>query len=601
MGNSSQFQLIASLNDAVFSHSQLNLFPLKISIDTDGLPEKTADLLKWLDKNSLSYDKLDKRIHVQFTRKLTACEITKSLLQNWPVSFDYSAFISHPGAIFVKNATRPLPTPLSERDFRSFFVSASPYRSNTSINILNSEKDSALLRFENFLDAEHWLNHPDPSPFYINRYISRKERTALSPLPSSSVLPEENAVYETIVVENLAEFFGPKPSLDTLSAVLVKKLALFAPISSVYFPVLSNTTDELRFCLVGFVNFAPSKTTSVNVLKALYFLDGLDFDALSSFSEEDIHDLLLGEQKPPPETSGIQLRLSIAQKKHNYHLYDNMDSFYVSLLENGSLGVLQPESPAVHCQKIVDKLAKSSNFQETNVYVNNFPVVFDNNDQLWSAFWDQFGVGGIKSAKIIKPQFYSKKSDDSLGRIGFVFYEDFKMALRAIIMTNNRTIKFGDHPNVLIQASFAIQKKSFAQSSHPKSASSKNHSSSYSGPSYTFYSHPESASGKRRFSEPAFFGNQMKGSPYLPPEAYYYYPYFLPMQPPGPIPVPLNRSEKDKDASDSDGQFPHPLNFYCLPYYSMTLIPPQMPYPVAFGADAPHMANQQVTEKKQLQ
>ncbi|CAH2354675.1 hypothetical protein CLIB1423_18S01134 [[Candida] railenensis] len=176
--------------------------------------------------------------------------------------------------------------------------------------------------------------------------------------------------------------------------------------------------------------------------------------------------------------SSVKLQLSIGQHKHNSNLYQyNPEQFvFTTGLNFDKTSSIETMSPQLH-NTILNKFLKKSNYQETNIYVNNFPILFENDDQLWESFWMQFGSNdspnkGIKSARIIKPQFYSGKngkdnasinSNTSVGKIGFVFYQDFKMALRAILLTNNKSIAKNDDNEdhkISISTSFALQKSS---------------------------------------------------------------------------------------------------------------------------------------------
>lgn len=187
--------------------------------------------------------------------------------------------------------------------------------------------------------------------------------------------------------------------------------------------------------------------------------------------------------------SSVKLQLSIAQHKHNSNLYQyNPEQFvFTTGLNFDKTSSIETMSPQLH-NTVLNKFLKKSNYQETNVYVNNFPILFENDDQLWELFWMQFGSNdspnkGIKSARIIKPQFYSSKngkdnasinSNTLVGKIGFVFYQDFKMALRAILLTNDKSIvKSDDNEDhkISILTSFALQK-----SSH-----NNNHNNNHSG------------------------------------------------------------------------------------------------------------------------
>jgi len=174
----------------------------------------------------------------------------------------------------------------------------------------------------------------------------------------------------------------------------------------------------------------------------------------------------------------------------------------------------------------------------------------------------QFG-NCIKSAKIIKPQFYSKKNDVELGKIGFVFYKDFKMALRAILLTNNKLISFGNFKKVFVQTSFAIQKNNH---NHQRPSLPSNY--------YQTHNTPNNYS--KRFSLPTITDyNYYLQPPSVPvppttpagnPSDYinFFNPYMYPINYPY---MPLDRDSSPTDDTNYPETISPPLNYYYQPYY----------------------------------
>ncbi|KAF3994144.1 hypothetical protein FT663_00114 [Candidozyma haemuli var. vulneris] len=589
-------------------------FPLKVSVAREGLsPGSLKSLKNELSKNHWRWGQSSASIDVSFSTKAAADAAVAYLLEKkFSVSFDYSKFVSHPGTLFVKNLAR---ASVSQDKLHAFFNDASKYRSVCDVNIISSASSasssslasnssdseaSAILKFDNYLDVDYITSNlplaqnPFHSslPLYVNRYVSKRERAMCpdsAPSSSSSVnsAPEDSILYDTLVIENLGDFFSNRAKIDELRP-LVEKFALFGPIDSIYWPMSHGSEDSLSFRKVGFICFAHERNLNQDILRCLYYLRDLTFDEFDKFSEQDIYDIKEDINKPHkfPESSDTpRLKISIAQRKHNHHLYESAESLY-AYNEPGSLKmkVCDPSASDIHDDTFLSKFMKASNYQETNVYVNNLPILFENNDDLWASFWDQFGVEGVKSAKIIKPQFYSKKSDESLGRIGFVFYEEFKMALRAIILTNNKVVSLGNGPGMAVQASFAIQKHNNSSGSG-KSASS----SLSSGSNYNYYNDGYGKRFSLPMNDPNFYMHEPRlpnhaaspgASPFVPPD-YYYYPYYMPMQPP---PEPIKKEEENGGHSPKQAPpqmnpnaapYPNPMGYMYHPYYSMPQVPPQ--------------------------
>lgn len=589
-------------------------FPLKVSVAREGLlPGLLKSLKNELSKNHWRWGQSLASIDVSFSTKAAADAAVAYLLEKkFSVLFDYSKFVSHPGTLFVKNLAR---ASVLQDKLHAFFNDASKYRSVCDVNIISSASLAsssslasnlldlealAILKFDNYLDVDYITSNlplaQNPFhlslPLYVNRYVSKRERAMCPDLAPSSLLlvnlaPEDSILYDTLVIENLGDFFSNRAKIDELRP-LVEKFALFGPIDSIYWPMSHGSEDSLSFRKVGFICFAHERNLNQDILRCLYYLRDLTFDEFDKFSEQDIYDIKEDINKPhkfPELLDTPRLKISIAQRKHNHHLYESAESLY-AYNEPGLLKmkVCDPSASDIHDDTFLSKFMKASNYQETNVYVNNLPILFENNDDLWALFWDQFGVEGVKSAKIIKPQFYSKKSDELLGRIGFVFYEEFKMALRAIILTNNKVVSLGNGPGMAVQASFAIQKHNNLLGSGKLALSSLS-----SGSNYNYYNDGYGKRFSLPMNDPNFYMHEPRlpnhaaspgASPFVPPD-YYYYPYYMPMQPP---PEPIKKEEENGGHSPKQAPpqmnpnaapYPNPMGYMYHPYYSMPQVPPQ--------------------------
>lgn len=554
--------LILGLPQPLDKQPAADPFPLRVRIAD--VPKSALTSLKlYLAEKKLEWKAQPDAYDVFFHDKRSTVDVVKFLLKNHTLSFDYSGFVSHPGTLFVRGLLKKetLPDQLQE-----FFNKHSPYASMKDVNILGASPDdlsdevSAILKFDNFLDVDHVLEHmplsPNPfhqsAPLYINRYMSKKERSilqneqasALSSSNESNDLHEDSVIYDAMIIENLSDFLPGAVTLDVVQNVLSKFL-LFHNIDKIWLPVAEQEDDKVRFRRVGYIGFAHGKATSVDLLRCLYHMNNLSLQEVLDFSSLDIYDILrdVNQTEPPQKPlDALRLKLSIAQRKHNHHLFECGESPYLGVddvlksAKKPSIRITEAASMAATNENaIINRFLKGSNYQETNVYVNNFPIIFENNDALWHEFWNQFGVDRIKSAKIIKPQFYSKKADDATGKIGFVFYEEFKMALRAIILTNNKVIWYDNYPNVLIRASFAIQKNSHSQSG-PKNVPPKFHHSN-SLPNHNFFPSHDGSFAKRVSlgGDPNYYLLDQRSSPppspqFIPhPDAYMFSPYMMPI------------------------------------------------------------------------
>ncbi|EGW33859.1 uncharacterized protein SPAPADRAFT_59229 [Spathaspora passalidarum NRRL Y-27907] len=196
-----------------------------------------------------------------------------------------------------------------------------------------------------------------------------------------------------------------------------------------------------------------------NTLRILYYLNKLTWDEFIKFDTYNLSPLSKDEDEEDQEIKGKgnTVSITIAQHKHNHYLYTNANNFYLSMGKNSMVSISYPNP-----MYVLTQYARNLNYQETNIYVNNLPVVFNNDDEVWEQFWKQFG--DIKSAKIIKPQFYHHEEENASksGKIGFIFYKTFKQAIRAVLLTNNRVVNIDKFNPILIQSSFAIQKSKSA-------------------------------------------------------------------------------------------------------------------------------------------
>lgn len=561
-------------NDSTASLSHSHDFPLRVKVDpaNSQANESLQQLKSFLSGEGLRWTSGQLWLEVTTSDKNTGNLIVSHLLENnWNSSVDYSQFDSHPGMLFVKGFQK---SATLVEDLTEYFTKHSRFKLPAEVNVISVPEDTndanqvaVIVKYDNHLDADHALGHINGTTSFGpkvhgNRYISKKERALLLNDQSSkshlslATSAEDSMVYDTIIVENFNDFIAGTLALEQFHSIL-DKFELFLPVESIFFPTANNDTDRLRFKKVGYIRIVQDRDMNLKLLNALYYFNGLTLEQMLEFSKDDIYDLIqdLNVPESEPSLKAATLKLSIAQRKHNHHLYENFDSPYVGLGDDGKAQVLDSGRKLFE-SGFMNRFIKSSNYQETNVYVNNLPVIFENNDTLWSEFWNQFGVGRVKSAKIIKPYFYSKKSDGSLGKIGFVFYEEFKMALRAIILTTNKVIKYKNCPSILIQASFAIQKhRSYSQPSGKQSHPKFHHTT----PPMNYYPHQEHPNGN---------------STYIPlPEQLVFNPYMMSMPPYAPGVVPDDRP--DEESPD----FPRPLeDVGTLSTPIVTSHPPQFGY-----------------------
>ncbi|KAI5962674.1 uncharacterized protein KGF55_003750 [Candida pseudojiufengensis] len=388
-----------------------------------------------------------------------------------------------------------------------------------------------------------------------------------------------NENFNLIILENLNSFLKIDENVNDNDSNLVKFnefLNVFQKfgnsIESIYFPIVQNNLDHnnsnngessilksFKFFDFGYIKFKPNQNLMENTLRVLYYLNDLKWDDFMSLDVNNLPSLMDecefestksnensqnaiekqvssnndNKENSPESIINNKLSITIAQHKHNHYLFNQANQFYLSYNNEFSnhFPILKPKqnstsnSQQQHHQNVIvnypnpiytiNTFVKNLNYQETNIYVNNFSIVFANDDLNWEKFWKQFG--SIKSAKIIKPQFYNQQQqqqqqqgqdelnnkevgashdksnynftqssqtndeyltsskelseapendtfeeeqDQKSGRIGFIFYENFKQAIRAILMTNNKMIHIENFNPMIIQSSFAIQKSS---------------------------------------------------------------------------------------------------------------------------------------------
>ncbi|ODV80564.1 uncharacterized protein CANTADRAFT_4590 [Suhomyces tanzawaensis NRRL Y-17324] len=428
-----------------------------------------------------------------------------------PYNLDYSNFVSHPGILFIKKLSSNLVNPTDQtgyvltkddpeapqNELFALLQETSHFKSLQEIKIFGDSGSGsglqsafAIVKFRVYLDVDiiiAKLNKLTPNPFnhnrnvplYLNKYLNKKERINHSPLASSPAnngtngSSSPNSNFDMIVLENLNKLFlDTIVTIDHISKLLdiIKKFG--NDFDLIYFPLDSRESDDyppdLNILEYAFIRFKHGNHLMENTLKILYYLNGLSWEQLLDFDLDSVEPLFLDSAEEPIQSKN-GIKITIAQYKHNHYIFRDANNAFVTnqgqrASNNGMQKVvISPPNPGL----ITAMSAKQVNYQETNIYVNNLPVVFGNNDELWETFWKQFGT--IKSAKIINPQFYkhdesvddddSRRGKSGYGKIGFVFYTDFKMAIKAILLTNNRLINVNRTSSpILIQSSFALQK-----------------------------------------------------------------------------------------------------------------------------------------------
>lgn len=438
-------------------------FPLSVDIVADGVAEdRLVPLKEYLSRELCQWEVKPLTVHVFIRLKRKAeCFIKYLSEHEWTYLLDYSQFQAHPGLVIVENVSpnSSLPKFILHLNQLCLFLSLLDAKFNG---------DAVILTFDNFLDAEEILT-VDSSEFSEDRSkpLVFKKFTALpkEALTSDSFASTgSEGQIDAVAIENAEEFFPSELSLEQLKVVL-EKFMLFGEVDSICFPVQEISQNAFQIEKTPLIGYRSVPGKKAKVLEALYFLGDLSYEGLLSVTEDSIKVL------PDHESFDVQvdsqeprIRLALVQKKHGNQISRSFASDFICY-KNGKLVVQREADNREPSSQLFNRFAKPNNYQETNVYVNNLPILFQNDDDLWHRFWNQFGFNGINSAKIIKPQFYTRKHTETVGKIGFVFYKEFKMALRAIIMTNNKEVYYPGSQPVSIQTSFAIQKKNNSWSS----------------------------------------------------------------------------------------------------------------------------------------
>ncbi|KAG7660947.1 uncharacterized protein J8A68_005467 [[Candida] subhashii] len=499
--------LLDTLNNCILNEASSNLtycnFPviLKVPIIESRKSEFEAIFAGYKD---LTIDREEQEYVIGFIQSRIEFDELIYKLHDLEINYelDYSKFISHPGILFIKNLSSNLMFEDDQIDsititkengnykLFKFLMDNCYFKSLNEVKLFNQDNGInsafAIVKFSNYLDVDlliekfnkmvpNIFNNNETIPLFLNRYLNRKERInpkvpVASPINS---LNQDN--FNLIIVENLLNFI---PETFTIFEFykLIEKIGGFGNmIESVYFPIMDyfskgKESTKLKCFDYGYIKFKSNANLMENTLKILYYLNELSWEEFINFDTQNLPHLT--DPVEPIKTRNNKIQITIAQHKHNHYLYANAQNFYLSLGHKHQLSINFPNPIYA-----INSYCRSLNYQETNIYVNNLSVLFNNDDSTWEEFWKQFGK--IKSAKIIKPQFYEFSSisssssssssneefdgdnhikDHKAGKIGFIFYESFKMAIRAILMTNNKVVNLDKFNPILIQSSFAIQK-----------------------------------------------------------------------------------------------------------------------------------------------
>lgn len=503
--------LLETLNDCIFNETSSNLtycnFPvvLKVPFQDSNKEEISKIFASFKD---LTINTEGDEYHVGFVHSRVEFDdlISKLYLLNIAFELDYGKFISHPGILFIKNLSSNLMfeseeaesiTITKDKDTHKLFeflMDNCKFKSLNEVKLFNQDNAVnsafAIVKFSNYLDVDLLIdkfNKQIPNPFnqnetiplFLNRYLNRKERfnprvPVASPINS---LNQDN--FNLIIIENFLNFI-PEAFSTVEFCKLIEKFGEFGnAVESIYFPILdyysrAKETTKLNCFDYGYIKFKSNANLMENTLKVLYYLNDLSWDEFVNFDSQHLPSL--NDPIDPIKSRNNKIQITIAQHKHNHYLYANAQNFYLSIGQKNQFSINFPNP-----MYTINLYCRSLNYQETNIYVNNLSMLFNNDDLTWEAFWKQFGT--IKSAKIIKPQFYestplssasfssssesasissdSSTKNNKAGKIGFIFYESFKMAIRAILMTNNKVVNLDKFNPILIQSSFAIQKSKF--------------------------------------------------------------------------------------------------------------------------------------------
>lgn len=471
-----QEDIVAALNAALLGTlaNTPNKFPLTITIKSNSKDESSVDV--FLDSHNIPKFSQSKGMLVANPASREQSDIAIDYLHknNLKYELDYTSFAPNPTKLSISGCNE-----LSIESLRGNMSQLCQYSRSEDISITSKKTPGEFsVGFINHIDADIVFKTGSDSETILRLKLGKIERPELERNKGSKIqlatkanskgnsTTDENA-YDALVIENFSQVLEEAVSLDVFRSIIAK-FALFHDIDLLCFPVANEQKLQFSFKRAGFIGFARNKDCSKHLLECLYFLNDMTLHELLAFSERDIHDIQLdlnvAKATPNDENDTPRLKLAICQRKHGHYLYDIASSLALvpgsSINDPENLKMVSALPKRAKSEiEIEQRFAKSLNYQETNIYVNNLPVLFNDDDRAWHQFWNQFGKDSIKSAKIIKPQFYSKKSESSCGKFGFVFYEDFKTALRAIILTNDKVVDMPEHSPIIIQASFAIQKR----------------------------------------------------------------------------------------------------------------------------------------------
>lgn len=600
---------VKTLSDLILKSTRDWLIRIEIStLKESGLGDRISALKEYLGNNVCSLGSNPHGFDVRIRLKERSEKVLNHLWEDdWPYSLDYSFLPLHPGRVLANNVS---PT-VSVEELRQEINKHCDHHSLLGIQFVQGSS-SVRLEFDDFIDADRiesqniysCLASDKNLPITFQKFISldpiASEPTLLeATAPDSSCSSELSTTstdrqLDSVVIENADELFSTPVSMDNLNTLLLK-FSFFGEIDSICFPVTRTSGERFELDKTAFIGFSSSNKSPVKVLECLYFLNDLSSEELFDFTETsiDLSSVLVNPESSATSKSHIpRIKLALVQKKHGGQIYRNLMSDYIRL---GSRNVpeLVPHEAEIDSErtsKLLARFLKPNNYQETNVYVNNLPLLFQNNDHLWSQFWSQFGFDGINSAKIIKPQFYTKKHTETVGKIGFVFYKEFKMALRAIIMTNNKEIQYPGMAPVFIETSFAIQKKNCTWSKFSQSRSSYPGTSSReisTGLPYQQRTASKRASlpvlNNSDFSSYVLMGHEPLHSYMVPPfDPFIFNPYYLQMPPyavetelddlgtlpssPSPLSSPRSHPGQSVVPTGMNGAFP-PQFGYMMPFY----------------------------------
>jgi hypothetical protein len=437
--------VISVLNDSIKCHQ------LELAVDVDG---NDLGKIRPLLTNNLCVD------GTSITGEKFAIESLMFRLYDNEIGFtvDYNRFkndfTKNPGlVVFIKNFSPELVCDVSildakpviihdkENKFFEYLNSNTYFKSLAEIKLfvrLNSPP-FCLVKLDNHLDVDFLIknislqpnkfNHNENIPLYANRYINKPYNNG-------------NFICDTLLLTNLSHFFPPDLPLNKFQH-FINLFARLSPVDSIYFPIANGSFS------IGYIKFKKVPNITEIGLKILLAFNGLTWPEISKYKLDEINEFVNKDHPDVNEDHTHGLGVNIAQQKHNHYLLKYANCPYISL----PFTICYP-NPWLQ----VGLFAKTTSYQETNIYVINVAQLFHDDDELWCKFWRQFG--DITSAKIINRE-GGKNINDSNRQIGFVFYKEFRLAIRAILHTNNKLITIPDMPSFLIQSSFALQKQTY--------------------------------------------------------------------------------------------------------------------------------------------